>query len=117
MTYDREEASKEVEKLIKSSKRIKVFVDKNGRANLRLVNNYMKCINLYMKRINDIISQYEYAGRKIKIENIASKNLRLDSKLEKNTYIYSRQYLNLPITKLFSSLEAKIFLKEYATIG
>ena len=56
IAYNREEALEEVAKALKSSKSIKAFINKNRRANLELVNNYMKCINIYIKRSNNIIS-------------------------------------------------------------
>ena len=109
MACDREEASEEVEKAMQSSKSIKAFIDKNRIANPRLANDYMKCVNPCIKRINDTISNCEYAGRKIKIGKIASEET-IQSHIENMRKILPFIPHNIqtcPSQQIFSTPEAK----------
>ena len=119
MACDREESTDEVENAIISSKSIKSFVDKNKKSNPRLINDYMKSVQPCIDKINKTISQCEFAGRKIKIGQIASEEI-MDEHISNDRNILPfipKNVRTCPSHMIFSTKEAKSFFKEHVRVG
>ena len=79
----------------------------------------MKCIQLCINRINTIISQCEFAGRKIIISDIVSEEFidKYISNMREVLLFIQENVCTCSSQNIFYYTEAKIFLDHYLRIG
>lgn len=114
----REQSSDEVKEGIKRSKSVKDFIDKN-RNNSKVMNEHAQSTQPAINKINEAISQGEYAGKRIKIGRIAKKEYldELMNELKSILLFLPDNLFTCPSQDIFGSDEGKEFFSKYVRLG